>query len=529
MKVIRLFAGVFFIVKSVFAQQPQEGELYTPLEQGRFKGTERVGIWNYYDHPARVSLTIDYSNGEILYFQEDSSAYVILENGKLVESRLARPCRFHGSYIPLFDHYRESVEVPYTIANKAEKTKTQIEALLTFEVGEDGVAKNPKLIGDPGVGVPRAMMKAFESAPNSWIPGIKEDGNPATCVFGIKFQVCVDSCQGAKSPEAKVLFGFGTTVVTKASKRDEFLTLLNENQGISYSPDNKRILAETRSLGYQIGTPVGLLADRQTGQATVIPFSNINGCTWLDSDRVYFKYSLKSLPNLPAIYSISSGRVKTLSDSNTYFNLLPVDLSRIAFATRMGNGSRVWVRNLETGTYSIAYQNPVTKYIPISWSPNKDKLLISGREEGISQTIIVDLTSMNRTIVPLFDPFISGWSLDQRILYLCKVDLATGLGKLFSYNTESGLLAEPFSKIKNLSMALYSPEAGKFAVIMKGDAYLLDPKTDSDPVKIKDGVVNLGWNRTGKLLCMVAGKDHQLYEYDLDSKLTRKITSWTIK
>lgn len=511
-----------------------EGELYTPIEQGRYKGSQRVGEWNYFDHPSEVAMTIDYTKGELIYLKPDSLPFVILDQGKRVEARLAQPCRFHGSYRPLFDHYEEWVEVPYSLVSKANDTKKPISALLTFEVGEEGIARNPKISGDPGVGVPRALMKAFETAPNAWVTGFRADGTPVTCVLGIQFKICVDSCGPLTSPEARILYSFGAMVTTRETKRDEFAAMTNESQGIQYSPDNEHILVETPGLGYtsSIGreaVPVGLITHRATGKVRLIPFSNVNGSTWLNSDQVYFKYSLKRLRGIPAIFTLSTGKVKSFADSTTYFNIFSSDMSRMACTTKSGNGSRVWMGNPERGDFAQVFESRTTRYIPLSWSPKKDILLINGREEGLDQTTMINVLTLERRPVPLFNSYICGWSHDQRWLYLSKHDAVNRVGSIFTFDVEKGSITELYEKVRGLSMAIYSPEARQFAIIMRGDAWLLTPGAEFKPVKVMDGVFNLAWNRTGKLLALVGSKDRQLYEYNLETGQTKKLTDWSIK
>lgn len=515
------------------AQQEPTGEIYTPLEQGQFQGSQRVGVWTYFDHPAEPSLIIDYTKGEVLYYKEDTASVVLLENGKKTLSRLARPCRFHGSYLPLFQHYMINVEVPMTLRSNALRDKEQIEAILTFEVGEEGIAKNPQVLGNPGLGVPKAFLKAFETAPNSWLAGMKPDGTPATCVLGVKLRVCVDSCQTTKSKEATIVYSFGNIVQSKSKRPNIFASLTNENQGIQYSPDNKKILVETTTLGQTAPTgyahaPSGLVVDRETRQSFIIPFNNVNGCLWLDPDQIFFKYSIDLFPNLPAVYSVSTGKVKTIKDSTTYFNVISNDMSRRAYATALDQGSRISASTRPQGPFSPVYENPLTNYIPIGWSPKNDKLLITGTEDGLQQIAILDIASKIKTTIPLFSASVCGWSQDQKTLFLAKYDFQNFVGTLFSYNLETGLLNEIYAKARGLTVAIHSPEANQLALVMKGDAYLLPTNPMSEPVKIADGIYSLGWDRTGRYICLVGKKDKQLYEYDVKTKTTRKLTNWVI-
>jgi len=527
--IIIIVAG---LTRSANCQQIVEGELYTPLEQGRFKGAERVGIWNYFDHPSRVALTIDYSKGELLYIAEDKSPYRILEQGKPVEATLARPCRFHGSYLPLFQHYVESVSVPYSLISKASDKHEVVSTLLRFEVGEEGVAKNPKIFGDVNI-VPRELMKAFETAPNVWIGGLKEDGTPVTCLLGIQFKICVDSCVADALPEARIIQTLGTTIHTKQKPRDKFV-LTNESQGIQYSPDEKHILVETPALGYTSSAgretePVGLIINRETGQDRMVPFSNVNGCVWMNNDEIYFKYSIKMLPNMPAVFSMASGKVKTYSDSITYFNVFSNDWSRLAFSKRSGRGVKIMTKNTVRGDHAEVFENRTSRYIPMSWSPRNDLLLINGVEDGLSQSLLVNLMTLERKIIPLFDAFFSGWSADQRFMYFVKYDEPNLTGSIYSYDLEKSTISEVYSKIRGLSQATFSSEANLFAIIMKDDAHLLPLGKEFKSTKVMNGVVNLTWNRTGKLLCMAGEKDHQLYEYSLETGQTKKLTNWNIK
>ena len=63
--------------QSVIAQKKEKSikeiKVNTRFEKGIIRGGYKSGLWNYYDKPDELSLTIDYNTGHILYFKKDTT------------------------------------------------------------------------------------------------------------------------------------------------------------------------------------------------------------------------------------------------------------------------------------------------------------------------------------------------------------------------------------------------------------------------------------------------------------------------
>ncbi len=164
----------------------------TPMETGTIQAGQPVGIWSYFDSPGALGVAINYDTHKILHIAADSSEFVVKERGGWVRQRLRSPCRILGSGLQLLEHYKSTIAVHRDLYSRARRKQQALVTGITFVVGPDGKATHPVVTGFKGYGLDKLMLAAFESAPNVWIPGIRSDGMPATCRFGITAVICPD-------------------------------------------------------------------------------------------------------------------------------------------------------------------------------------------------------------------------------------------------------------------------------------------------------------------------------------------------
>ncbi len=492
----------------------------TPLEYGIVENGQRTGIWRYYDYPGFLGMEINYSTFELLYFDPDSSDFVVQTPNGWRPEKLLRPCRYHGPHIALVEHYNKSLHAPYELQRRATQKKEILQTVLTFDVGPEGTAGNPLVTGYTAFGMEKLMMKAYEAAPNQWIPGIKLDGTPATCRFGVSITVCPDTCTYSPPKDYTRLYG-----IRVSSKPPDSPNIWGtENMGIQFSPDNRWILIDSKLLAKTGGDGFILVPAMQNpmNQYTrYVPFGNIRNGYWLDNNRVAFKYKYSVAPATQGMYYLKEDSVATALDSITFFDRISPDQSRLCVTDYKEKTSQVVTIDLVSGGRTPMNVELALKPIPLLWSPDQKSIIFSGRKDNFDILYQYVFENDSYSQLPVMDVQPCGWSKDGKHLYVYRTNypFSSYSGQLFQINMVTRRFEELTKKVEGLYFAEFSPDAQKFLVVRNNAMFLVD-LADLKWTKVVDNVNSATWSRDGKHIAFVSEKGSILNLYEISTGRT---------
>jgi WD40 repeat protein len=503
----------------------------TPVARGLLKNDRTVGVWEYYDYPGILSLKVDYDQGKVLFVHESSAEYVIQYEGQKIRSKLDTPCRFHGSTATLTEHYFKSFIVPERVANKA-----PIGFRLVFEVHPDGVARNPKIVNDPGYGVKESLLKAFDSAPNAWIAG-KKNGIPVVTYLSIDFFYCADDCPPhyENSEDATTLLQneshFGK--VRAGIVLRDFLT-----QGLLWSPDQKKIYLTNDEISIDDQSHfiapihgVGYVLDLETSETITIPYKGIMRASWADGNRLMLNYQSGILPERTTTFDVANRKI-TSDDSIARFHITSNDGTFLTYLQYRRDGADIINVNTQThiATKLIPLSQPVNQF-PLQWSPNNDLLLIHTKLESYELELSIHkLATEKITVIPLINATPIGWSDHQRTLYLARIEknsYSTGLS-VFKYSIENNTSESLLKNKKNMTCVNFCNAADNFLIIYKDNLFIRKNLTDELKTPTVADVYRASWSPDGKRIAYLNRLDNQLYIFDVATNRSTKISTWNV-
>jgi len=159
-------------------------------EKGTIKEGYKIGIWEYYDNPAKLSLRVDYNSGRLLYQMHDSlNLHTIEINNQWIQSMLDVEPRYIGSMVEFYKIFNSNVKFP----KEALRKKTIGTFHIIFEVDTTGQAINYEAVDDIGDNCSEETIKALQLIPNVWSVAIK-DGKKykSRFIIPVKFRITED-------------------------------------------------------------------------------------------------------------------------------------------------------------------------------------------------------------------------------------------------------------------------------------------------------------------------------------------------
>lgn len=501
----------------------QDQVVITPLERGQFRGDQRVGVWEYYDQPTKLSLRIDYTEGRLLFIAPDTTDFVVLENGTWVKRKLEIPSRVHGSSRTLVDHYNSNFSWPAALVDKALKEKASYEFQLTFEVHPDGIAKNPEIHNDPGFGVKDIALKAFETAPPWWIVGVLPNETPVISRFMVSFSLCPEDC---KDPPGKInakLFGHYQTRTT-ARPMSRGINLIDVTKGIQFSPNRQRMLIDITPVVIDgVDAAINpLIVDLDGKLIDRVQFGDARGVWWVSDNEILFKYKYSTLPDLMASKDMVTGQVKATSDSVMNGIIISPQYDKVVF-TKVSEDAMyldVWEHTFQTKENRKLVGPVYIPTTPQSWSPDGRYVLMMERTDaGNNARYLLNLEDLSRKVFPVVVGDIIGWSADSKTVYVAKVKFGDYelLGSLHAVDIASGQVADVGERMKGLYLAEFSSTANLFGLNIKNKMYTLSPEPGAEPVPIFEECRYFTWLPDGSGIVYQRTKDFQVY---LWSKVT---------
>jgi hypothetical protein len=518
---------LLFLVPTAMSAQTAV-EIHTAIERGRHINGERVGRWQYYDKPGAPNLVVDYTTGRINYFDRDTTDFYIYQDNSWKRGKLDIPCRFHGSIMLLRDHYQSTVQIPA----EALKKNVSFETTLVFEVTEAGVAANPEVVNDTGYGMKRELLQAFSSAPNHWIAGATPNGKAVRTRLAITFAFCAEvNCKELKAGKAsddlkaRHLLVFNTWTTPRHFPRTLENTINpSEPIELEFSPDGSKVISEAVISEGKLKDRVRFITDIKTRQSRQLPFTNILGATWIDSDKVLFKFRQLGWPVLAGVYDYTLDAVFRDIDSATYFQtILPGQ--KMAFARPFRAGTAIWQLSLSSGASNILLKDELHITTPVAWSADGQKLIVQERDNAYSKFYIYDLKTSRKVLVPIYNTRFLGWTTDSNTIYLTRY--RNYAWEILKYNVDSDVLTHVVKRSPNLRTVSYCQANNKMILGFYENIHLLDLSDEkSKPEMVIKDVRQAAWTRDGSSIGYISDKDGQIYLYNITRKATSLASQW---
>lgn len=502
----------------------QSSQVYTPFERGSFDGDVRTGVWEYYDTPTKLGLSVDYTARKTLYIAPDTTPFVIFRDGRWGHEKLLTPTRLHGSYIALWDHYVSSLFASYELRSELFKV------YLTFQVNEDGTVSDPEIVGPASPKVRAALLNAFINAPNYWLPGVSYDQRFVRCRMGMKFEFTTDEAASDYKRDTtglnlrcKLLPGYThiflpANSLAKKSKtqRAEIFTPLQ------FSPDGRRILVDLKLF------PEPSIIDLETKKITMLPFENTDGATWLDDDKILFTYKHRYYPTRAALFNISSHEVTHRSDSITFLHSVVPDNYKIAFSTLSRDVTKLYQYDWKEKALTLLETTIDQEYGPVAWSGDGRKLLVTGGDHAFDNYWMLDVNTGLKHQIPLLGVSYIGWSEDDSELYFYR--LLPGdydfFGEVLKYDVTTRQIQTVVPKTRWLMAAKYSH--GLLMVREKYEAFLINPQTLAKQKMLMEDVHHFAWSRDGKYIVYTTTKN-TIMLYNVETKRNQFVFNGTLR
>ncbi|WP_147407483.1 energy transducer TonB [Reichenbachiella sp. MSK19-1] len=164
----------------------QVEEVKNKTSWGKLENNQKVGNWQYYDEPGKLSLMVNHSTGKIIFFEKDTSKYLIKKEGDWVLSHVVNPPHYLGSKMDFFNFIGENLTYPpVPLANN----KTG-QAAVSFEIDEQGAVSHFEIIKSEEGWFARELLGLLKAAPPIWIPAAIETGPvPSKIIFLLGFGI----------------------------------------------------------------------------------------------------------------------------------------------------------------------------------------------------------------------------------------------------------------------------------------------------------------------------------------------------
>ncbi len=188
----RFFIIVNLITLNCIAQstESEKGDpVFTEYSSGYIKDGYNVGVWEYYDLPGELSISVNYDNGKLLYLIPDTSEYVIKVDDRWVSSKLDIQPRYIGSMVEFYKILYKNTTYP----KKARENSIVGKFYITFEVDTLGHAGEYEVIHDIGGECSKEIIRTLKLIPNFWLSAMKDKRKyVAKFILPINFTIEID-------------------------------------------------------------------------------------------------------------------------------------------------------------------------------------------------------------------------------------------------------------------------------------------------------------------------------------------------
>jgi hypothetical protein len=531
------------IVAGPISGQPVYYNL-SPFEIGRYDAAGNpIGLWNYFDEPDSLGLTINYDTRSLIYLKGKSpqQSCISTPNGWKTHP-VRRPARFIGSYFELYRYYlREaSTELNYLFRNNPLYNNISNKIIfLSFEVDEDGLAKKPEVNGEYDRKISSILLDAFKGAPNRWLPAIKENQESAT-KFTIPFFYCVDTCKevsalkpGKITDHGQILFSVPIGNSVKSPSNLTGLYLTNPYYFIlGWSSDEQNILihrvadliSENKKTFFGITLPTIFQQVSLNGQLTSSYLLKNGGgiiCYSSDCSDFIVQFSGWHHPLL-ALYNSKFHNLNYIKCFTPFSPALLPGQSMAAIGVPAKNGSELLLWDIQR---NILNSTPIKSNLfiqPIIWV-DENNLLVweSNIADDIHYLTLVNIRTGDKQMLPFINAHFQSISPNHKEILIKKTD-RFGKTKLFIYNLETGSELELLKSFNPNSTAFFGRSENEIIYVANSALLIMDVRTKKSK-KIITNVAFPALSPKGNKLLYFEEKSKSIYIYDFNTGTKTKI------
>jgi hypothetical protein len=513
----------------------------SPFEIGHLNSVRvPTGIWNYFDEPDSLSLTINYDNRSLVYLRKDTSKVSCVKSDLGWSPQVVqRQARFLGSLSNLYAYYQTQKAFylnTWFSSNKKQPADMSDQIIwLSFEIGVDGKAGNPEVHTDLPDEFRQIMLTIFKEAPNLWLPALM--GNREVPVkLTIPFVRCGELCsdlpelkEGTVTPFGKILFTVprikkNETQNTKPRK----ISFLGAEKKLGWSPDGAHILFQAAllpdarkkdvivlggnhpSILYRFSAEGKLLniyffsegahvicASPECGDF-VVEFISILEYPLLTFFRS--KYSNLTYPKKYGLYN------PTLQPNNT-----------VAAVNTWGGSPNILLWDIPSNTLKETSIPSDADLKPISWKDENLLLCLESKDFGLTNFFsLVNLQTGERKLLPFLNDGFLGWSPDRNKMLFLLNNTFNPFGQLYSYdfetNTETLVKKDAF----NITMAFFGKSDQEVFYLQGSDLFQLNRQTKKSK-KILSHVTMPSLNKDRTMILYFDEKSNGVFTYNLET------------
>lgn len=494
-------AAFLLLMGNALAQAPNFITRISPFEIGRFDmDGNKVGIWNYYDYPDSLSVTINYDNGSLIYLHNRSTVNRILVDNSWVNKKVERGVRFLGSQQEIINYYLNSdllSELFPAASSMNEKKLTDQVIWLSFEINESGIAENPTINPPQKESVTKKLVDCFTRAPNQWLPAVTER-KKVRALLTIPFRLCIDACPelealkpGTVTDQGLILCSPGYRVLTNNYKSAQpkpgslkRIIVSTATNLLGWSPDGNWILYKqllpqpANTLNAESPSVIFRIA-KNGDSYTAYNFKENILVTCSNADCSDFILSFSSLPN-PAIafYQSKMAMLKYAPAEAAYFPCPLIDKSVVAFHKMNALSGELFLWNSANNHTANPSSFNANNLTPLSW--RDENTLLCADEFSYSNNlrlVMVNLKLGTKTLLPFIASEFCDWSPDRNKLLIKKYNLIDYSSKLFVYDMTSTEVIEVYEKHSALSSAFFAQSDEEIFYLINNDLKLLNIST----------------------------------------------------
>lgn len=499
----------------------------SPFEIGQYDSSGMpVGIWNYYDKPDTLALTINYSNFQLIYLNIPTVYNYVLWNDNWAALPMKRPARYVGSLAKAHESLQPFF---FSFFGESYFKKDDINDYIiwiSFTVNQEGkvcdLQVDPSLPEKPLNNLHYLLEKNLES----WIPAIFRNSEVPSR-FTIPIGLCQEDCDAFENLKAYQITEHGQILFKVGFRKSKIIRInlrpyseLQRGKILSWTFDGKNILyydteqARLNKINLQGEVEELILFDRpHPVQCLNKECSSFLINFFLNIDNSYCIYNSK-YNQLSYINSLDySDRILTVPETEMiYFSRNSSKQSYLISLNRNNNKQDTVASCHECIMFPI--------------SSKQHMILYSEKQSGSSmQKIIVkDLANNTSKQLPLVNAFFHDWTSDGHYLLFEKTDMDSGKSKLYTFNLNTSETNEVCKLSSYTDKGFFGNSPDLIYFTSGNNLYKLNiSERNAKPKKLLTNVLTFSISPDRKSIVLKLNEKKQnrifLYEPDKEEKL----------
>ena len=150
--------------------------------KGNYLGSERTGIWEFYNRKGELEQRYDFTKKQIVFDQtiepNKEKKYKVVKGIDTIETTLQQPPLYIGGRTKMQNVMTKGMNIP----KEAIMNHISGEVQVSFIIDQNGIAGNYKVVRGIGFGCDEEALRMAKQIPNNWSPG-KLNNEPVTVEY----------------------------------------------------------------------------------------------------------------------------------------------------------------------------------------------------------------------------------------------------------------------------------------------------------------------------------------------------------